>query len=184
MAKKKQNRKDLRKKLITLAIFLVKLNLLAVPLYAIIYYNISFEPLQNIIASISFYLLKIFGYGFALDGHTLYTFSGDNFIQVNISWDSAGWKSLYILSALVVATPAAAWKRKIGFLVWALPAMFAINIARITTTIIASLSYGPENFGKIFDFLHLFLWSSVSIATVIGLWYVFLKTEKDNIREK
>ncbi len=184
MAKKQPKRKDLNKRLKSLAVFLVKLNLLAIPLYAIIYYNLSFVQFQDFVATIAFYLLKIFGYNFSIEGHSLFLFSQEQFVQVDISWDSSGWKSLYVLSALVAATPSVVWKRKLKFLAFALPTLFTVNIVRILTTIIVSLSFGAESFEKYFDFMHLFLWSSVSIITVLAMWYVFLRMEKHNIREK
>lgn len=179
MAKKIPKKKIVNyEKLKNVFIFLIKLNLLAIPLYAIIYYNFSFEPLQNFVASVSFWILKVLGYDFSLEGNSLYIFVGSAFMQIQISWDSTGWKSLYILAALIVATPGREWKGKFLFILLSLPAVFAINIARIITTITTSLHFGLQYF----DFLHLFLWRAVSIAVVLVFWYAFLKREKHNIR--
>ena len=179
MAKKNPKKKLVsQKKINTILIFLITLNLLAIPLYAIIYYNVSFEPMQNLISSVSFSIFKTLGYDATLDGKNIYILVDDKILQIEISWDSTGWKSLYILSVLVLATPAANSNRKLMFLLFALPAIFLINLARILTTITISLNYGLQYF----DLLHLFLWRAVSIVVVVGFWYVFLKREKYNIR--
>lgn len=179
MAEKKHKKKNLiDKKIKTIFIFLIKLNLLVIPLYAIIYYNFSIPAFQNFIASLSYSILKIAGYDFSLQGSVLSTFIGNKFMEIEISWDSTGWKSLYILSALIIATPLGNWNRKLLFILAALPAIFLINLARVTTTIIASINFGFQYF----DFLHLFLWRAVSIASVIIFWLIFLKREKNNIR--
>lgn len=172
MAKRIQRKKRVtREKLKKIMLFLVKLNLLAIPLYLAIYFNISFQPMQTFLAYLVSSFLKIIGYSFTREDFLLTTFLENKLLQIEISWDSTGWKSMYALVALIVATPISTYKDKFKFLLIGLPAIFVLNFLRIITTILISIKFGFHYF----DFLHLFLWRTVLIASVLTLWYLWLK---------
>lgn len=176
MGRKIQKKKNLilRKKLKTVAWFLIKFNLLAIPLYLVMYFNFTFPPLQNFLATLSSYGTKLFGYHLTQDGMSLYSSSR----QIEISWDSTGWKSMYALAALVIATPVSDWNKKIRFLFIGVPLVFLINYLRITSTILVSLKFGFQYF----DIIHMFLWREGLILAVVAIWYVWLRKERYNIR--
>lgn len=137
---------------------------MAIPLYIILYLNLSFPPLQNFLAYLIFQTFKFLGYTTSLNGYFL---TIQNFPEViEISWDSTGWKSLYALAALVIATPSSKISKKIKFLLLALPILFLINYFRIFTTILFSLKFGSEYF----EVIHLFLWREGLIFAVIAIW--------------
>lgn len=181
MARKIQKKKNLRKKLKTVAWFLIKFNLLAIPLYLAIYYNFSYPPLQKFLTFLSIPFIEFFGYKTSLvDSFDCNTpsISGFGFEKpVCISWDSTGWKSMYALAALAIATPVIAWKKKLKFLGIGLPLVFLINYLRIVTTILIALKFGWHYF----DIVHNFLWREGLILAVVAIWYIWLRKEKYNI---
>lgn len=175
MKRKKQNLN--KEKLLPAIFFLVKLNLLSIPLYLAIYLNFSYLPLQIFVASLTAGSFRILGYEFSQNENFLTTFTDNKFLQVEVSWDSVGWKSVYALAALIIATPRIVFHKKLRFLIFALPAIFLVNLLRIFSTIYLSLVYGLEYF----DFLHTTLWRISIIGVVLAFWLVFLQREKHNI---
>lgn len=158
--------------LATIAWFIIKFNLLALPMYAVIIFTSGYEPLRVLTAQVSNAMLNVMGFATTQSGHWIQTQVAD----VDISWDSTGWKSLYAIAALALATPL---KPKARFLAMALPAVFIINILRIATTIAVALVYGLQYF----DFVHTFLWREGLITAVVAIWGLWLWREKDNIRK-
>lgn len=180
MARKVQKKKKLilRKKLKTIAWFLIKFNLLAIPLYLLIYFNISYVPLQGFIAAASVPFIKMFGHSASLVdyfGCDAPSVSGPDFQKpVCISWDSTGWKSMYALAALVIAAPVAGWKGKLRFLAAGIPLIFLINYLRIVTTILIALNFG----WRYFELVHTVLWREGLIIAVVLIWYLWLRRQK------
>jgi exosortase/archaeosortase family protein len=163
---------SLEKKLIKVLFFLLKFNLLAIPLYVVLYFNFSFPPLQNFLAYLVFQALEILGYKASLNGYFL---TVENFPEIiEVSWDSTGWKSLYALAALVLATPLSNLRKKAKFLILALPTLFSINYVRILTTIIISIKFGF----KYFEIIHTFLWREGLIFAVVAIWAFYLLRAK------
>ena len=167
-----------RKRLESVLWFLVRFNLLAIPLYLAIYTNFSFPPLQVLIAQITSAFLKSLGYDVVQNNQNMILGIGSNFYNIDVSWDSTGWKSLYALFALVIAVPNSNLKSKLSFLSLGLPAVFVLNLFRIVTTILTALNFGFQYF----DLVHIFLWREGLIAVVVLLWYAWLRKEKHNIR--
>jgi len=163
-----------KKKLLEVVWFLVKLNLLAIPLYILIFLNFSCQPLQNFVAFLSYKLLRMLGVQVGLNQSLLTVIYGFRLIAIQISMDCIGWKSLYALAALVIATPAVKFKKKLRFLILGLPLLFLLNIARIAMTIYLSLALEPSSF----SFVHDILWQWGLIFAVLGVWAVWLKCEK------
>ncbi|MBS3055282.1 MAG: exosortase/archaeosortase family protein [Candidatus Aenigmarchaeota archaeon] len=158
--------------------FIIKSNLLAIPLYALIFLDFSWPPLQEFIAYASFIILKGLHYQVALEGITILTASAGELNKVDISWDSTGWKSLYTLAALTLAV-SYPLRKKLKFLVFALPAVFLINIIRIVSTIAYSMTFGF----KYFDSIHTLLWREGLIFVILAFWIGWLLKVKYNIRQ-
>jgi exosortase/archaeosortase family protein len=166
-------KKKTRKKLLQILFFLIKLNLLALPLYILIFLDFSYPPLQNFVAFLSYKLLSFFGIQASLNQSTLTAAMGFKIFFIDISMDCTGWKSLYTLFALTIATPGIKLKRKLIFLVLSLPSLFLFNILRIVATVYLSL-LEPE----VFAFVHDILWSWGLVVAILGFWAIWLKIEK------
>jgi len=162
------------KKLMEVIWFLLRFNLLAIPLYILLYLDFSFQPLQNLVAFLSFKLLSISGVQASLSGSLITVISGFRLSVIDVSMDCTGWKSAYALLALAVATPAIKMKKKIKFLLFSLPPLFLINILRIAATTYLSLSLDP----KYFSLVHDLLWQWGLAFAVLGIWVFWLKREK------
>jgi exosortase/archaeosortase family protein len=149
------------------------LNLLSIPLYVFILFDIQPKFLKNFEAFLVSRLINFLG---------LTSKAEENFIIIDnkiyeISWDSTGWKSLYTLFALIMSTPIYN-RRKIKPLIIGLSLLFLFNITRIATTIYLSYKQIYS-----FDFLHLSLWRWGSIGFLLFIWLIFLYTQKNNIGE-
>jgi len=163
-----------KKKLVEVILFLVKFNLLAIPMYILIYLIFSFQPLQNLVAYLSYKLLQIIGAEAWLNQSSVILTEGFKIAIIEISMDCTGWKSAYALFALAIATPLIELRKKIKFLLVSLPTLFLLNILRIAVTAYLSLRLDPQYFAIFHDFL----WQWGLIAAVLGMWAIWLKYEK------
>lgn len=158
--------------------FLLKLNILAIPLYLIFYFGWSVPAYQNVWASALGTSLQSFGYDAVVSGHTIAVKVGQTIHEIDLSWDSTGWKSLYAITALTFATSMWTVRRNLRFLAFAMPLLAFVNFLRIDTTSLFSLA---TDF-KYFDFVHVFLWGGLMTGFVIALWYLLFFKEKVNSR--
>lgn len=179
MARKLQ-KKEIVEKFEKMLIFLVLFNLLAVPLYIILYTNVSFEPLQKLNAQLLYNTLHFFGYNTKVDGSIVYLTTDSNQHKIEISWDSTGWKSMYAVAALIIATPLGVLSKKFKFIVLGIVTIFVLNYLRITTTILISANFGFH----LFDIIHTVLWREGLILAVVSFWSFWLWREKYNISRK
>jgi len=177
MVKRLQKKERVTTRLTSLLIFLVTFNLLAIPLYIALYTNFSFEPLKELNARMVSATLKFFGYNSYSDGSTVDLVSNGLLQKIDISWDSTGWKSMYALAALILATPISKISRKIKFAVIGVAIIFFINYLRISSTILISASFGFN----LFDIIHTVLWREGLILAVVGVWLVWMRMEKYKI---
>ncbi|MEM5853502.1 MAG: exosortase/archaeosortase family protein [Candidatus Aenigmatarchaeota archaeon] len=159
--------------LLQILLFFVKLNLLAIPLYILLYINFSYEPLQHLVTFLSYKILRAVGFELAMDKTRLIFAKGFELNFVDIDMDCTGWKSLYALIALTLATPSMSWKKKSIFLSISLPSIFFFNIFRIVLCVYLSfLKPG------LFYLIHDFLWKFGLITAVLASWAFWLKYEK------
>ena len=170
--------KRLQKKKIVkdVLLFLIKVNILLIPFYLIIYLDISFYPLQTSFTSFLASILNSLGYQVKTSDYLL--FIGESEFPIDISRDCIGWKGMYSLLALVLATPGEL-KGKLKFLTIGLPFMFLVNILRIIVTLAIGLTLGLHYI----EFVHTFLWQQGMILILIGTWYVWLKKGNINIEK-
>jgi len=169
--RKTKDKRELNRKLIAVLWFLVKFNFLAIPLYLVIFMNISIPALQSSVANIVQAVLNALDYNSVVDGYIINLSSGLSVVSVEINFDCIGWKSMYALFALVIATPKVFWKNKLKFLAISMPAIFVINILRIVTTIAIAMSFGLEYL----EAVHNILWQEGLIVVVLGVWYFWLR---------
>jgi len=164
MGKKTQKKKVIKE----LALFLIKFNILLIPYYAIIYFDISFYSLQAVFANLIAAILKIFSYNVTISDFFL--FVGEQNLPIDMSRDCIGWKSAYSLLALVIAAPGK-FKNKLKFLGFWIPILLLINVFRVVMIIIIGLNFGI----KYLEITHTFIWQELMIIIVIGIWYFWLK---------
>jgi exosortase/archaeosortase family protein len=183
-------KKILRKKLWKIVLFLIIFNALALPMYAVIILNtnqeiISYQPLQFFLRDIIYQTLKHIGYTVSLSEDPRCSIpailiSDHSIDPICISWDCTGWKTMYALLALTIATPLSNLRVKFKFLAVGIPTLFFLNYLRIITTILISLIYGVQYFKVV----HTLLWREGLILAVIAIWYLWLKKVKYNIGQK
>ena len=149
-------------------VFLIKFNLLLIPFYAIIYFDVDFYPLQIAFTNFLASVLTSMGYQVSTSGFFL--FLGESQYPIDISRDCIGWKSAYSLFALVFATPGLI-KDKSKFLVVWIPVLFVVNIFRVLITMLVGLNLGFQYI----EFIHTFLWQEVMIIALLLVWYVWLR---------
>jgi len=167
-----------RKKLISILWFIVKFNLLAIPLYILIYLNFSLPSVQIFLTNMLTKTLQLMGYQVSSEGFLLTLLSNNEIMRIEISMDCTGWKSMYLLAALIFVTPSKL-KKKTKFLVFSLVFLFFVNFIRILTTILLSFRFGFQYL----DIIHTFLWREGLIFVVIALWYLWLRRINYNIRK-
>jgi exosortase/archaeosortase family protein len=185
MAKRLQRKKTLvidEERLKTVLKFIIIFNVLSLPMYLIMYLNYSYTPLQIFLTDVSYKFLNSLGYDTQLVRNTfcvVETIKVPNLIQpICISWDSTGWKSMYALFSLALATPIVTYRKKLRFLIIGLPTIFVLNILRIVTTIILSINFGEQYF----EVVHTVLWREGLIFAVVGIWFFWLWKERHNSR--
>ena len=177
MVKRLQKKERLINRLLSVLIFLVIFNLLAIPLYVALYTNFSFEPLKELNAKMVSATLKIFNYNVHSEGSTVNLLSNGITQKIDISWDSTGWKSMYAIAALIIATPISTISKRIKFAVAGVVIIFFINYLRVTTTILISANFGFNWF----DIVHTLLWREGLILAVVGVWLAWMRMEKYKI---
>jgi exosortase/archaeosortase family protein len=160
-----------RKKLLEVLKFIIIFNLLAIPMYLVLYFNLSFDPLRNFLAFLTTRFLAALGVDAAQENFFVVVLAHNQLRKIDISFDSTGWKTLYALIALTIATPKGKIKGKLKFLAIGLPALFVLNFFRIATTIMVAVAYGWQYF----DVVHTLLWREGLIAAVVLIWYLWLR---------
>lgn len=167
----KLSRKD--KKLWTALMFLVRLLILSIPLYMVLWLNMSLLPLQNMVADHSVQILEAVGISTARDGLIISCGVSDPFIFY-IGPDCTGWKSMLCFFALVFATMGVSMRKRILGVVVGIPLIYTGNIIRIVVVVLAEKSYGPEAAMLIHDWL----WQAGLLGLVLVVWFAWLKWEK------
>ena len=142
-------------------------------MYGINSLNLEFQHLQNFIANIVKNFLSFLNYEAKVEGKNIIVIHKNTLMQFEISFDSTGWKGLFLISALVFSTPAIKLKRKIKILSFFLPLVFLVNLTRIISTILIGINFGLESF----RFWHVFLWSYGFLLIIFILWASWLLFE-------
>jgi len=163
MDKRTQKKKIIRE----VILFLVKFNLLLIPFYGVIIFDINFYPVQEWFANFIGSVLRVFGYNVEIDWIFIYI---EDLPVIDISRDCIGWKSVYSVIALVLASPGLL-KKKLKFLVYWIPGLLLINIVRVVGTILIGLKFGAYYL----DIIHKFVWQEIMIVVIIGVWYLWLR---------
>ena len=166
-----------------LADFLLKLNLLAIPMYLAMFSGISYYPVQKFLTDVVYGTFESGGYWIERNGLMIMLFEpteppGPPVVQtIMMGFDCTAWKTMYAFAALVIASPVPDRRKRIKFMLIGSATLFAINIVRLVTTVLAAYSLG---FGAL-DVMHTVLWREGLIIAVLALWFFWLRNQKHNI---
>ncbi len=156
-----------QRRLLNTLSFLLRVVVLSLPLYVLIWSGASLYPLQAAAASQSAWLLRAAGYSVIQSGTGLLVNSSFEFFIVP---DCTGWKSMLFFSALVLAVPGAALKKKLKGLAAGIPLVWAGNLMRIAGVVAVQGAWGTEFAMAVHDTL----FQAGLAATVLGLWAIWL----------
>jgi exosortase/archaeosortase family protein len=151
--------------------FMIRVNLLALPLYAILWIGIDFYPIQLVVATQAGLILQAMGYQVIQDGIGLLV--GGSF-QFFIIPDCTGWKSMLFLFALIFAVPRIATRKRVIGLLIGLPIMWLGNTGRVIAVVAAQAAWGTE----LAMVLHDWLFQLGLVGLVLGAWIVWLNWAK------
>lgn len=165
--------------------FLIKFNLLAIPMYAVMFAGITFYPLQLFLTDVVYSIVKAGGYWIARSDIMIMLFApvdppGPPLVEtVVMGFDCTAWKTMYALMALVIAAPVAGRQRKVKFILVGIAAIFVLNIIRLVTTITTAYAAGFQYL----EIMHTLLWREGLIIALLAIWFVWLKNQKNNISQ-
>jgi exosortase/archaeosortase family protein len=168
--KKRRPMSEQQKNLLRMLDFLVKLSILAIPLWFIIFFNLQIVKFKEITAGIVYADLKFFGIPAELKDTFLSIPAKDGLFAVNLNWVCSGWESVYIFFALVFATDLALGK-KLRAMIY-LPFIYLINIFRIISVLLMIYFFGS----KWFDILHI-AWTFILTTIILWIWWTWLKKD-------
>jgi exosortase/archaeosortase family protein len=152
--------------------FLARATVLALPLYLVIWLGLDLYPLQAATASQAAWILQVLGYHLTLTGTGMVMSNGFTFFIIA---DCTGWKSMLFLFALVFAYPRADNRKRLIAMAIGLPALWTLNLLRITGVVASQAAWGTETALM----LHDTLFQALSIAAVLSIWVawaVWLRT--------
>ena len=155
-----------QKRLLETLVFLLKMLVFAIPLYAIMQLQNILLPLQEMVSANAVALLQLLGFSAQRSGF-LIAADGIAFI---VSEDCTGWKSMLLLAALVCAVPRVAWQKRFAGIAAGLMVIYLGNLARIVVVALAWNAYGIETANAIHDVF----WQFGLIALVLLAWAAWL----------
>jgi len=155
-------------------VFLVRLVVLALPLYIIIMLGVDMHLLQLAAAAHSALLLNLMGQTVILQGTGITMGNGFQFFIID---DCTGWKSMILLFALVLAIPGVAMRDRGLALLVGIPLVWAANLARIAGIVQAQSAWGTQTALS----LHNTLFQAFMVAVVLVIWLAWLLMQKKGI---
>jgi exosortase/archaeosortase family protein len=138
------------------------------------FFDVLAQPLLNLYANISNWILLILGQGTRASSESI--FSSDFSIQIKKGCDAIAPMILYTLSILFFPVK---WKHKPKGILIGILLLFALNILRIVTLFLTG-KYIPS----IFDMMHTDIWQILFIVFTLYLWLIWLRkvnAEEENL---
>ncbi len=157
------------KELKRILLFLVKLNLLLIPLYLIILAGFQLAFLKDVTKDAVLGMLQAGGIGAYETGNFIVVPVEGGEFAGTVDWDCTGWKSMFALFALVFATDFAIRKKLLGLLF--LPLVYAVNLVRIWFMFYYVHVYGTAHYSVI----HATIWSWGLIAAILLFWVAWMR---------
>lgn len=151
--------------------FLVKLLILSIPLYLVIWFSIDLYVIQIRAASELEWVLDMAGYDVVRDGASMTVSGGgqDYPFMFFIDEDCTAWKSMLFLFALMVAVPSIRWNRRAVGIAVGLLGLWLGNLFRNVSVVLIERSYGVETAMMIHDWL----WRAGLMAMVLVIWLIW-----------
>lgn len=156
-------------RLFRIAKFLIKFNIFAIPLYAILLSGWTLVELQRVVADITMYALTALGMNPTINDLIISIPVKNGDWGAVINWDCTGWKSLLAFFALVMATDYPAKRKLLGLAL--LPVIFVINLLRIVFMFFYVKTFDLANY----QLVHTVVWSWGLIIVIIALWLAWMK---------
>jgi len=153
--------------------FIVKLNVFAIPLYVLLFFQIKWYALQQFIADLVHGMLLSNGISAIKDALAITIPVEGGSWSAFIAWDCTGWKSILFFLALIFATDFSRQKKLRGLVF--VPMIFMINIVRIWFMFFYVSIYGLTHY----PIVHTLIWSWGMIAVVLIIWAVWIKFFKN-----
>ena len=150
--------------------FLVRLIILSLPLYLVIWLGVNLYPLQVAAASHSAWVLQATGNNVIQQGTGLMVNSSFEFFIIP---DCTGWKSMLFLFALILAVPGVALTKRLAGLAVGLPLVWLGNLGRIVGVVGSQALWGTDAAMLIHDTA----FQLGLVAMVLGLWLCWLRWE-------
>lgn len=150
--------------------FLAKLVIFSIPLYIILIFDLSYVPLQRLVADITVYLLASAGYSPVINDLIISIPIKNGSWGAFINWDCTAWKSMLAFFALLMSTDRANKTKLLGLAVF-LPLIFAVNLARIFFMFFYVRTFDLANY----QLVHTVVWSWGMIAAVLVFWIVWMR---------
>lgn len=155
--------------------FFIRVIILSLPLYFIIWLGVDLNLLQVAVASQSAWLLQAMGYQVVQDGIGLIVNSSFQFFIIP---DCTGWKGMLFLFALIIAVKGiSVRKRAIGLMVGT-PALWLGNLGRVAGVVVAKDVWGIENAMLVHDWV----FQAGLIVLVLGIWVIWLSWVKGKFK--
>jgi len=153
-------------------IFLVRLLPLSIPLYLILWLNVSMLPMQRAVADQTVWILRALGFDATESSLIISVGAVDPFIFY-IGEDCTGWKSMIFYFALILATLGTGTRKRLLGLAIGIPLIYLGNLLRIIAVVFVEEAFGYDAAMWIHDWL----WQAGLMALVLGLWLIWLELD-------
>lgn len=150
-------------------LFLIKILILAIPLYVILSFQGLLYPLQELVSRNVYLILKYLGFQ-ATRHDFLITIHGVNPFLFLVSEDCTGWKSMLFLTALILAVPKVSWIKRLLGMTFGISLIYLGNLLRILAIVHIEQVYGLE----LANLIHDYLWQAGMISLVLLIWVAWL----------
>jgi len=150
--------------------FLVRLIILSLPLYILLYVPGVLSTLQIWTANATALLLHVMGFPVVQDGAWITINYADKPFMFIISEDCTGWKSITLLFALIFAFKSALLKSRLAGLLTGTVIILVGNMARILGVV-----YAERVWGDVYAMLlHDWLFRYGLALLVLGIWVFWM----------
>jgi len=167
---KKLSERD--KKLFKIFKFMVKFSFASLFLHLLLWHSFTAYHLQHIFACLPAKFIAHLEK--SSDVYCKGTVIHTNKFDLSIIPDCTGWKSFLAIFGLIIATENVDLKNRLIGIFLAILYIFAVNFARITTTLYVGLKYGVNTM----EIIHSILWKLGLMFAVLIYWYFWFKKSK------
>lgn len=171
-----------QKEMLSVLVFLIKMIFLSLPIYFILFYNVSLYPLQETVIQQSIGILDFFSYNPVREGFMI-TVNSSHYFSFLISEDCTPWKTIWLIISLMIAVPKIRISRRLIGMAIGASILWVGNIFRIIFIV-----WVEQNISfSLAMLIHDYLWKTMLILTVIAIWLSWLswnnKLRKVNFRK-